>query len=807
MSLSLRRAGRLLVLFMAWTTSVLAQEPTALSPPVLQGSSDVPYPAGAQGDAAVVLELIVEADGIVSRADVLEGAEPFAEHAKQAVLAWRFDPARRGDTPVAARIRVRVEFHQEQPLNAPSATGPTPPPVTSVPPTPAPLTQRPTAPEAALDVTVRGYRHEIGQTTLSATDVREMPGAFGDPFRAIEALPGVMPVVSGLPYFYIRGAPPNNNGFYIDGIRVPLLFHVGIGQGVIHPGLVDRVDFYPSVAPASYGGFAGAIIAGQTREPATTFHGEANLRLIDAGTLLEAPFDSGRGSVLVAGHYGYPGPIIGAITPDVKLGYWDYQARTTWRIADRDTLGVFAFGSHDYLATMQSGFSIEQLVSDFHRVDLRYDHALNDGRVRVAVTLGHDSQGATPTYATDTSAAVRLEFDQTLSPTLRIRAGAAARFDDYGFKQTATPVDERGRSLAPEVPSTADPPPTNVTAGAHADVVWRVAPRVEIVPGVRVDMFESSRANAVAGSARTRTTLPAFDPRLSARVTITDDLAWLSSFGLSHQYPTLRVGSLPAAVVSVPGFALGSARLQTVAQASQGAEIALPADFVLTATGFVSGWWGLTDLTATCYQIMPPTSPANTTGEPRPEPPYQCPDDDPVKGRAFGVELLVRRPLSKRLSGWLAYTLSRSTRAAHFPTLDGGEAVATVPSEFDRTHVLSAILAYDLGSGWHAGGRFVFYTGAPYSLLAGSVPVPPYNSRRMPGFFRLDLRLEKRWALGRDGWIAFVLEGQNVTLSKEVTGLGLDCVGLMSAEAGTTHCTQSKVGPITIPSVGVEAFF
>ena len=208
-----------------------------------------------------------------------------------------------------------------------------------------------------------------------------MPGAFGDPFRAIEALPGVTPLVSGLPYFYIRGAPPNDNGYYIDGIRVPLLFHVGIGQGVLHPGLVDRVDFFPGAPPASYGGVAGAIVAGQTRDPAPALRGEANLRLFDAGALLESPLGGSRGSVLVAGRYGYPGPILGAITPGLALSYWDYQARATWRLSDRDTLGMFAFGSHDYLATPSPSADptaqpIEQFLSDFHRIDLRYDHAL-----------------------------------------------------------------------------------------------------------------------------------------------------------------------------------------------------------------------------------------------------------------------------------------------------------------------------------------------------------------------------------------------------------------------------------------------
>ena len=124
-------------------------------------------------------------------------------------------------------------------------------------------------------------------------------------------MPSVIPLVSGLPYFSIRGAPANNNGYYVDGIRVPLLFHVGVGQGVIHPGLIDRVDFFPGVAPASYGGVAGAVIAGQTRDPAPALRGQANLRLIDMGALVESPVGNNRGSVLVAGRYGYPGPILG----------------------------------------------------------------------------------------------------------------------------------------------------------------------------------------------------------------------------------------------------------------------------------------------------------------------------------------------------------------------------------------------------------------------------------------------------------------------------------------------------------------
>jgi hypothetical protein len=159
--------------------------------------------------------------------------------------------------------------------------------------------------------------------------------------------------------------------------------------------------------------------------------------------------------------------------------------------------------------------------------------------------------------------------------------------------------------------------------------------------------------------------------------------------------------------------------------------------------------------------------------------------------------------LTKRLSGWLSYTLSRSTRQEHFLTPSGGDVEASVVSDYDRTHMLNAILAYDLGLGWHAGGRFVFFTGTPFSNLAGNVPVPPYNNQRDPPFYRVDVRLEKRWRLARERFVAFIAEVQNVTLNKEVTPFGLDCKGTDTM----TQCQHASIGPLTLPSLGVEASF
>jgi hypothetical protein len=327
-----------------------------------------------------------------------------------------------------------------------------------------------------------------------------------------------------------------------------------------------------------------------------------------------------------------------------------------------------------------------------------------------------------------------------------------------------------------------------------------------LVPGARFDVYASSRRNQRPSTGRTSHVIPAADPRLSARILLVPGVAWLSSFGLSHQYPSLRVGNIPAPLLSIPGFPFGERQLQSAAQASQGLELVLPADLTLTVTGFYSNFWGLTDLSASCYQQQPGTVPRPGMGPPPPAP-YVCPNNDPVRGHGYGVELLLRRPLTKRLSGLLTYTLSRSTRDAHFITATGAVEAATVPNEFDRTHVFNVVLGYDLGRRFRAGTRLLFYTGTPYSRLEGSVAVPPYHAYRNPAFYRIDVRLEKRWRLGRDGSIAFVLEGQNVTLSKEISSLGMECEGRLEGGVETTSCEYSTLGPLTIPSVGLEAFF
>src|SRR4029077_20631359 len=99
------------------------------------------------------------------------------------------------------------------------------------------------------ETTVRSTRPEIQQVALSGEEARGVAGTGNDPLRVIASLPGVQQIVWPASIYVVRGANPGNTGFYLDGVRVPALFHIGLGPSAIHPYLIGGVDFYPGSYP------------------------------------------------------------------------------------------------------------------------------------------------------------------------------------------------------------------------------------------------------------------------------------------------------------------------------------------------------------------------------------------------------------------------------------------------------------------------------------------------------------------------------------------------------------------------------
>lgn len=599
----------------------------------------------------------------------------------------------------------------------------------------------------ALDVTVEGVRFPPSVTSLTRSEVRQLPGAFGDPFRAIEILPGVTPIVSGLPFFYVRGAPPGNVGYFLDGVRVPYLFHAAAGPSVVHPAIVERVDLYAGGYPARYGRYAGAIVSAEATEPRADPHGEANIRLVDAGALVEGGFDDGRGTALAGGRYSYTALLFSLISPEITLDYRDYQARVTYDITPRDRVSLFAFGSYDYLSSTTNDIETVLFGSEFYRVDARYDARLpKGGKLRQAFTFGYDqTRIADGRNTRDILFGGRLELEQPVSDTLVLRGGLDVQHDLYSASEREY-VDPDDPNV--EAFNSLFPPRNDAAASVWLDAVWQVTPRFELTPGVRVDGFFSNGVEAASA-----------DPRLAAVARVHDRVRLLHSFGVAHQPPSF--------IVPVPGLAVASLRggLQRSFQAAAGVEVDLPLNTTASVNVFDSVFLNMTDTIG----VRPPGG--DDTQIPR------------SLGGAKGLEVYLRRSLSSRIGGFVSYTFSRSHRV-----IDGYE----FPAAFDRSHVLHSALAVDLGRGWRSGSRFSLYTGPPVLQAPAGIAVPlgfrPSDPPRDPTFYRLDFRVEKKWRFASTGWISFVIEMVNATLNTETIN-------------------GNEVGPVTIPSIGAEGGF
>lgn len=589
-----------------------------------------------------------------------------------------------------------------------------------------------------MGVTVRG-RHEPGAATRStfrAEELTTVPGTFGEPTRVVATQPGVARTPFGLGYFVVRGTSFENTGFFIDGFPVLVLYHLAAGPAVISSRLVGQLDFYPGGYPVHFGRYTGGIISLETRPPPTERpRAEIELDFFRASALGVIPFDSGRGSVAIAARRSYYDLLLPLISPGVSVNYADGQIRMDYRFSDPFRASLFVFGSADFFdrteavgqgATASS--ARDALQYNFARTIARLEYSGPRGiSAQASVMLGYDDtfvvqsdpgradRGLRATGSVlGQRASLRFPTGRGLLTTFGIDNLAHLYDIDLSFPQPA------GFGAIPMPLS--NPRVANIKAGVTQ---FGIAPYVEeVVRAGRFELTAGLRFEYLQYNTNRHVTM---DPRLVARVRLSEGVTAVGATGLFHQAP--------------PFFALvpqaGNPDLlpQRSWQSSLGVELHLPLNIEARVTGFFSRLWQLPRPT---YQVI------DTPQGPRRA--YALSDGE---GRAYGVELLVRRRLEHGVYGWLSYTLSRSERFI-------GEG-RVVPFTYDQTHVLNFAASWDITRQWRLGVRFGLATGSPTAAVHGAIfdsdadgyrPQYVAESDRLPTYHQLDMRVDYNFSLG-----------------------------------------------------------
>ncbi|HEX3905170.1 MAG TPA: carboxypeptidase regulatory-like domain-containing protein [Polyangia bacterium] len=608
------------------------------------------------------------------------------------------------------------------------------------------------------------HREEVSRITLHGRELQQIPGTFGDPFRVIQTLPGVASVVSLLPFPVVRGASPASTGFLLDGTTIPLLYHLLVGTSVVHPEFIDEIQFYPGGAPAPYGQYTGGIIDGRTARARPDEHLlDFDLNLLQSGAFVREPIPQLGVSFTAAARYGYPGFLLGLATNQISLSYWDYQLRLDGGNA-RNGWTVFAYGANDELdtraATSPPGSPAPQLtptlILGFDRLDLR-DHRTSGRFDETArMVLGYDHTFSMGTDFEIWSAEPSLTARWIQSEKLTLDGGLWGSLRDIVQGMGANAA---AGALA-EITSSLD---RFYVGSAYLEALWRPTPRYLIRPGIRGDVYNDGTTTASSADPRLTVRYRLFDRDLPDVAAGSDDSAvWLKgSAGIYHQPPRF--------VLPLPGLDMLPLKygiLQSY-QTSLGAEIPLQNRFQFSIEGYFNYMDPtIFDLAVNATSVgtpynttLFPTSIATQTMDAQ-----QIIDrlTHPELGRAYGLEFLLRRQSKSGIFGWISYTISRSERE---------QGSQWVPYDFDRLQLLNLVVGMPLARNWDLGLRGQYESGRPTTTTAATAatpanPMPGYNAARTDGYWRIDLRVDKR-AVWKKWLLDFYVDITNVALLPE----------------------------------------
>ncbi len=584
-------------------------------------------------------------------------------------------------------------------------------------------------------VTGKVVKRDDQSHSLTQEEFIKTPGSFGgDPVRAAQNLPGVANNGANA-QIIIQGASPDDTGYVINGHRVPLVFHFGGLSSVITPNAVERVDLLPSGYGPEYSRAIGGIVGLTTKAPKKDrFHGMAFVDLLNSGAMIEGPIDD-KSSILVAGRYSYIGQVLKAVAKeneDFELtaapSYYDFTTIYDRKLNEKNTLKATMVASKDQLELVLNKAANNDTdlrgnffsSTEFFRVIPQINTEI-DGNTKMenSLGLGHDSLfvdiGGRYLDVDSTVISQRSEIARTWNGKSKSYIGLDNYWQDSDVKVNLPNVYSVGGVNTPfSVGENRKFESKGSQTYLGAYLRQELKPTEEspwtFLPNVRVDHFTINKDTR-------------FSPRFQTRYQVDPKLLLRGSWGQYVQTPQPQETSRLYGNKNIRSpyawhYTLGFTK-DFREDGSQGWE--------LTNNYFYK------DLKDLVY------------------PDFQKNYANSGTGNIIGGEIQAKYRKNEWTSQFV-YTYLKSRR--HVP------GYGTTPSEYDQTHNLNLIGAYNKER-WTYSARFRYVTGNPYTPISGAtfdadndVYIPSRGriySQRFDSFNQLDIRIDRKYIF--DEWI------------------------------------------------------
>lgn len=632
-------------------------------------------------------------------------------------------------------------------------------------------------------VTASPFRRDpespVGLRIIGLQEIEKSPGANRDISRIVKSYPGVAFSPAGYRNdLIVRGGSPSENRFYLDGVEIPNINHFstqgasGGPVGIINADLIREVNFYTGAFPTDRGNAMSSVLdfklrdGDMERNSLKATLGASEVSLASNGHIGK------KTSYLVSVRQSYLQFLFDMLGLPFLPTFTDAQFKLKTRFNANNELTILGLGGIDNmkLNTKLDGEKAEYILSYLPKIQ---QETFTLGAVyRHYAGIHVQSVVVSHSYLNNRNTKY-LNNDESSADNLSLKLRSVEQETKFRIKNTSTFGNWKinfGANLDYSQYTNTTFQRVYIDEGRTFDYhtylgMWRWGIFGTINYATTDERFTASlgvRTDANNFSSGMKGMGDQLSPRLSLSYRLTDGLYLSGNAGLYYQLPPYTgLGFKDNNGAWVNKYL----RYMSVSQESLGLSWHPGNTFELSAEGFYKQYdkipFSIADgIPLACkgndYGVIGNEALSST-----------------AQGRAYGIEILMKWLIAKKLNLASSFTLFKS----EYRNNKQSEYIA---SAWDNRYIFNMSGTYNFPHNWSLGMKISCIGGAPYTpydveksslVTAWNAQGRPYydytkyNTGRLPAFSQLDVRVDKTFYLKRC-MLGFYIDLQNVTNSK-----------------------------------------
>ncbi len=589
---------------------------------------------------------------------------------------------------------------------------------------------------------------QMGVDHIGSKQMESVPVLFGekDPVRIIQLLPGVKSSSNGTNEFVVRGGNADQNLILLDGATVYNPSHMLGFVSTFNSDAIKDLDFFKGNIPAQYGGRLSSILDIRSNEGNDKFGISGGIGLISSRLEINAPVLNKQGSFMVSARRTYADAFL-KLSSNKSINstifhFYDVNAAFKYHINDNNSIHISAYSGSDAIGEDKSfGTNWGNQTAT-----LRWDHHFNAGSSTTALVYSNYQ------YQIE-------NFSLATAYDIRSQIKSLAATHDFKFKVKENHSVGLGLNVTRYMlnPGSLTAPQTSqynsfniekrngFELALYAADEWQVNPKLKFSYGLRTSSFllngpysfnqyndsgDLSDSLKYPGGKIAKAYLM-LEPRIALSYSLNNNNSIKASYNRNSQnvhvlsnYST----SLPTDLYELSGPVI---KPQKADQYSIGYYHTFNKKYDFSVESYYKYLMNQIDYKTGSNLFLNKDAESQIISG---------------TGKAYGIEFLLKKN-EGRLTGWLAFTLSRSER--RFEQINDDQPFS---SSFDRPYDLVLVAIYQLSQRLTVSGTFLYQTGTPITSPSSKYTVggqtsfyyDTRNNDRLPVNSRADLSLTWR---------------------------------------------------------------